>query len=105
MGVEEDVQKLEEEIKGANRKDLINEYETKLINNIEELSTNENFFNLPLNNIFSIISKVDFNEIEDVDRILEIIQNIIKNIISKHSEEKETLLILQNLNLTSNFSF
>ena len=42
--------------------------------------------------------KVDFNEIDD--RIIEILQNIINNLIKAHFEEKETILILQNLNIT-----
>ena len=66
---------------------------------------NENFFNLPLKNIFSVISKVDFNSIETNDKTLEIIQNIIKNTINKHFEEKETILILQELKMeTLSFS-
>ena len=93
------VKKLEEEIKGKNRKDAIDVLEDQLTENIEELSKNEIFFDLPLNNIFSVISKVDFNQIEENDKIIEIIQNIIKNIINKHFEEKETILILQNLNI------
>ena len=96
MKIQEIVQKLEEEIKDKNRKGVINEYETKLSKKIEELSKNENFFNLPLKNIFSVISKVDFNEIEESEEITGTLQNIIKNTINKHFEEKETILILQN---------
>ena len=105
MNVNEIVQNLEEEIKSDNHKELINEFKSLLFENVEELSKNENFFNLPLNNIFSVISKVDFNEIEENDKIIEIIQNFIKNIINKHFEEKETILILQNLNFTKTNSF
>ena len=81
MILEEIINKLEEEIKGNGKQDVINEYESKLSRKIEELSRNEVFFNLPLNNIFSVISKVDFDEIEENDKAIEIIQNIIKNII------------------------
>ena len=106
MTLKQIVIKLEEEIKGKKRKEAIEVLEEQLSENIEELSKNENFFNLPLNHIFSVISKVDFNEIEESDKIIEIIQNIIKNIISKHFEEKETILILQNLNITTiSFSY
>ena len=105
MSFKQIYQKLEDEIRGENRNELINEYETKLSKEIEELSKNENFFNLPLNNIFSVISKVDFNLIEENDKIIEITQNIIKNLVQKYFEEKETILILQNLNLkTISFS-
>ena len=94
------VKKLETEINEKNRSDFVEVYEKILSENIEEFSKYEDFFNLPLNNIFSVISKVDFNEIQE-DEIYEIIQNIIKNIINKHFEEKETILILQNLDLTT----
>ena len=100
------VKNLEEEIKGNNRKDVIESYEDLLSKEIEKISKNEIFFNLPLKNILYVISKVDFNEIEESDKIIEIIQNIIKNIIKTHYEEKETILILQNLNIKSiSFSY
>ena len=92
------VKDLDEEIKGNNRNQVIDDLEGQLSKNVEELSKNEKFFNLPLNNIFSVISKVDFNLIEENDKILEAIQNIIRNLINKHCEEKKTILILQNLN-------
>ena len=57
-----------------------------------------------MKNIFSVISKVDFNEIEESDKIIELLQDITKNIIKSHSTEKETILILQNINSTT-FSF
>ena len=78
MKVEEIVKKLEEEIKGENRKDLINEYETKLCKEIIELSKNSNFFKLPLKNIFSVISKVDFSEIEENDKVIETLKILLK---------------------------
>ena len=106
MNLQKIVKKLVDEIKGKNRKDTVSGLEELLSEDVEELSTNENFFNLPLNNIFSVISKVDFNDIKETDNIIEIIQNIIKNTIMKHFEEKETLLILQNLNISAlSFSF
>ena len=96
------IQKLEKEIKGENRKDVIEVLEEQLRENIEELSTNTDFFNFPLNNVFSVISKVNFNELEEAtSKIAEIIRNIIKNLINAHSKEKETILILQNLNINS----
>ena len=105
MSVHKIVKKIEEEIKGKNRREAIDVLEETLSENVEELSKNEKFFNLPLNNIFSVISKVDFSEIEESDKTIEIIQNIIKNIIKKHFEEKETILILPNLNIkTISFS-
>ena len=101
MSLQKIVKKLEEEINGKNRAETIERYEKALREDIEELSIDENFFNLPLKNIFSVISKVDFNDFDENDRIIEIIKNIIKNLINIHKEEKETILILQNLNLNS----
>ena len=101
MSFKQILQKLEEEIKGENRNDTVSSFEQLLSENVEELSKNDFFCNLPLKNIFSVISKVDFNEIEENDKIIQIITSIIKNIIKKYSEEKETILILQNLNLTT----
>ena len=49
--VPEIVDKLKEEINGMNRKGEISKLENHLINNVEELSKNEKFFKLPLNNI------------------------------------------------------
>ena len=102
MNVEKLLQQLEEEIRNENRSEVIETCEVQLSQKIEELSNFENFFNLPLNNIFSVISKVDFNEIEENDKIKEIIQNIIQNLNNSHPEEKETILVLQNLNIATN---
>ena len=99
------VKKLEE-VNGKNDETVIKSYEIELSKNIEELSNNENFFNLPLKSILSIISKVDFSKFPDNIKIKEIIQNIIINLIDKHFNEKETILILQNLNIeTIPFSY
>ena len=97
MSVIQIVKRLSEEIDGQNRKEIIELLEEQLSDNIEELSKNEIFFNLPLKNILSVISKVDFISIGNDGYVLEILQNIIKHIISAHFEEKETILILQNI--------
>ena len=99
MNFNQIIEKLEGKIRENNIKEDIEVLEEQLSKNAEELSKNEKFFNLPLNNIFSVISKVDFNLIEEYDKNIEIIRNIIKNIMNTHFEEKETILILQNLNL------
>ena len=99
MNLNKFITKLEEEINGKKRSEVIEVIEEELIDNIEELSENENFFNLSLDSIFSIISKVEFNENEE--NALEIIKNITKNVVKMHSKEKETILILQNINTTT----
>ena len=88
--------KLDEEIKGKNRKEVIQSYEEILSKNIEDLSKNDFFFNLPLQNILSIISKVNFNKLKENSN--DILENVIKNTIKMHFEEKETILLLQNIN-------
>ena len=109
MNVNEIVKKLEDEINGENREDVIDSIEEVLSQNIKELSKNENFYKLSLKQIFSVVSKVNFNDIEQNDEIVEvveIIKNIIKNIQETHFEEKETILILQNINInTTEISF
>ena len=97
MNLAEVVKNLGEQIRG----ETIESYESMLSKNVEELSKNEDFFKFPLNNIFSVISKVDFNEIEENDKRIETIQNIINNTIKFHSEEKESILVLQNLDITT----
>ena len=99
MSFTETLNRLVKEINGGNRKESIKSYEKLLSRCIEELLSNGAFYNLPLKNIFSIISKVDFTEIENYDKTIKIIQKIIKNITEKHSDEKETVLILQYLNV------
>ena len=106
MNIQQIVQKLNEEINGNNRKERIETYEELLSENAKELSKNEDFFKFPLNHIFSVISNINFNEIDEKDKTVETIQNIIKNLIQKHFDEKETILILQKLNFpTISFSY
>ena len=105
MSVSTIIKKLKKEINGKNRKEFIKSLEEILSENVEELSNNEEFFNFSLNDIFSVISKVDFSLLEGNNKIIEIMQNIIKNIINKHLTEKETIVILQNLNLPTISSF
>ena len=100
MSVEQVVEKLKNEINERNRKDIIDNLEEMLSENVKEISKNENFFQLPLKNIFSVISKINFNSIGESDDRYEILQNIIKNTINSHYEEKETLLILQNVDIS-----
>ena len=98
MKIRQIIKILAEEIKEKNRQDVIESYEAIISENFQELSYCENFFKLPLKNIFSVINKIDFNEIDEDDQIIETIQEFIKNTIKFHFEEKETLLILQNIN-------
>ena len=78
MNVDQIVEKLKKEINQRNRKDVIFNIEEMLSENVEELSKNEKFFYILLKNIFSVISKVNFNSIDESDDGFEILQNITK---------------------------
>ena len=54
-----------------------------LSDNVKEISHNEYFFHLPLNNIFSVISKINFDSIDESDAF-ENLHSIIKNTINSH---------------------
>ena len=101
MGMKQVIRKLSEEINGKMRTDVIDILEDMLIENIEKLSTSEDFFQLPLNSIFSLTSKVNFNNIEESDNIIDIIRNIIQSTIKSHYESKESLLILNNIDISN----
>ena len=88
------LKKFLDEIKGKNRPEVIISFESILTENIEEICSNKSFFNLPLTNIFSIVSKVN---ILDLEGAMDIITQIITNTINAHQEEKETILLLNYL--------
>ena len=92
-----DLEELKAEIDGENRSNIINMMEKKISQNIKEISKTNQFYNLPLNHIFSIISNANFSIIDE--NIVNILQNIISNTIKFHKNEKETLLLLQFFNI------
>ena len=72
----------------------IKDFETTLCNNFAEACKLNNFFNLPINSILSIVSKVDFTKIEDyIGSIISLITETIK----AHPIEQETLFLLYSL--------
>ena len=100
MNVEQFVDELKKEINGRHQIDVVANLEEIISENAKEISKIENFFKLPLKNIFSVISRINFNSIDESDDGFELLQNIIKNTIIAHYEEKETPLILQNINIS-----
>ena len=102
MSIEHTVDRLINEVNGPNRKDVVDCLEETLGENIEELSKNKRFFQLPLKNIFSVILRVDFDTVDENenDDKFDVLQNIIENTIHSHDEEKEKLLILQDIDVT-----
>ena len=82
--------------KSETQKQLIEDDLTKIAENIEHVSESEKFFKLPLCFILSVISKASLSlGSHNVD----FIESIIKNTIKTHKTEKETLFLLNELNV------
>ena len=88
------IDKLKKEISTKNREDCIADYEEILADNIENVSKTPKFYNLPLKNILSVVSQVDFSSIDDS---VSIIKLIISNTIQFFSENKETIFLLHSI--------
>ena len=88
------IDKLQQEIKGENRKEIIDSFEESIAEDIEKATKEKQFFSLPLNNILNIVSKTNLSEQEDP---ISLIKTIITKTIENHSEEKETLLLLSSI--------
>ena len=99
MNVSEAVERMREEINGKNRKDVIGELEKILVENVEELSKNDDFFHFPLTNILSLMSKVDFSMITGKYNLLEVLHNFVKGTINAHFKEKGTIMLLQGIDI------
>ena len=100
MNTQQIAEKLKNEVNGENRSDVVDDLEGILSKNVEELTKNKFFFHLPLKNIFSIISKSHSNSIDENGDGFENLLNIIRGTINAHHNEKETLLILQNIDIS-----
>ena len=86
------IQNLLHEIKENPTSNRIKLLEKQISQNFEQISSNNLFYKLPLSNIFSIISNVEINGIDD---ILLFYKNIVQNTIKEHSNEKECIFLLQ----------
>ena len=89
MDLDSTIKKISKEIKGEKRKEIIDDLEDGLIQNIEEISNLGTFFKLPLENIFSIIRKVDFALISDKINVLKILQNFVQNYLKAMKKKKQ----------------
>ena len=94
------VKMLNNEINNDKRADSIQNCEEALSENPVETSKTFAFYQLPLQNIFSVISKIDFFQIDD---IVNVMQNFIKNTVRAHKEEKESLFLLQVFNTKDHY--
>ena len=77
----------------------INSLEEEVAGRIEDFILHDSFFKLPLKNIFSIVSKVDFYDFENYSNLL---KNIINGTIKEHENEKETLFLLYHIKVKGN---
>ena len=66
------VKKLGGIIIGNNQKDIVSSYEEILSENVEELSKNEDFFNLPLKKVFYRSPKKTFRSTGSYDQLFDL---------------------------------
>ena len=78
------IDKLQQEIKGKNRTDVIDFLEESIAEKITKVTKEKQFFSLPINNILNIVSKTNLSEQEDP---ISLIKTIITKTIENHSEE------------------
>ena len=93
------VESIKKELAEQNNDEIIQKNEELLSQNVEEISNSDSFFSLPIKNILSIISKIDFSLVENnVKCITDIIRSFIKN---RSNEEKEAIQLLNVINVDS----
>ena len=94
------------EINKENLSDVFASIEEILTSEVTKVVDGKTFFSLPLNNILSVVSKIDLLEQEDpisfIQTIIKedpisFIQTIIKQTLTYHPKERETLLLLHSL--------
>ena len=91
---ESNVKKLILEEEGEKRREQIDRYEEYLSENIVEAAQSTSFPQLPIHNIISILSKVDFST-----HNINILKQLITNMVTSHLDEPETLQLFHKLNL------
>ena len=88
------IKKISNEINEGNRPDVIETFKDVLVESFELTAQEKTFYSLPLEIIFDVISKVDFSSFECDASLL---KTIVKNTITAHPNEKETLFLLHFL--------
>ena len=93
--------KLTELLEAIHKKDSNDIYsiEKEVAEEIEDSIASDSFFKLPLENIFSIVSKIDFLDVEDYSNLL---KNIIKGTIKEHENDKDNLFLLYHIKAKGN---
>ena len=92
VSIESIIKKILKEIEGENKKDIIKSYEEIIIEDIDEAIQNPLFSQLPVKNLLSIISQVDFT-----DRDIRILKDAIRIMITNHKNEEATIQLLHQL--------
>ena len=90
----EAIDKLQQEIKGENRKEIIDSLEETIAEDIIKATKEKQFFSLPLNNILNNVSKTNLSEQEDP---ISLIKTIITKTIKSRPKRRETLLLLSSI--------
>ena len=81
-------------IQNRENEERVSTLEREVAEEIEDSVTSDLFFTIPLVNIFSIMSKIDFLDIENYSNLL---KNIIKGTTNAHENEEETLFLLYHI--------
>ena len=103
--VETFLNKYKKSLKGNKNPDEISDREELLSKEIEKLSNIKQFYELNLENILSIVEKVDFEEIESnhgIQGCISIIQKLIQETTKTYPEQ--SILLLNSIHI-SRFSY
>ena len=88
-----------EAVHNKKNQEAIHLLEKEVAEEIEDIVACDSFFKLPLENIFSIVSKIEFFDIENYSNLL---KNIIKGTTQTHVNDKETIFLLYNIKAKGN---
>ena len=90
------VNKLIKEVNGENRPEKVCVLENLAAENIADVSKEESFYKIPVQNIVSIASKTELSEYEDA---LDIIKRVISGTLKAHPDNQESIHLLQAFKL------
>ena len=79
---------------GKNRPDQVSMIENLVVENISELSKDDSLYQIPVQNILSLVRKSDFAQYEDG---ADIISRIVVGTIKAHTDNPDTILLLNEL--------
>ena len=97
MKLEKIIHDLENELNNGKDKEKISSYEEIIAENPENITKTESFFKLPLKNILSVFSKIDFSYIDEEHVVF--LTSAVNLLMKYHMNEKKSLMFLQCLNV------